>query len=565
LARLPIVAIEFSERSVRKVADPTSFERGEAYFAAGRVRRVTVDGTAVRAVVDGTHAYRVRLDLTPRGLRGRCSCPYAAEGVFCKHCVAVALAWLERGGAVGEPRRKPLSDKRLRSFLRTCDHAWLVDQLLAAAASDRVLRARLEVAAGAEGSDAFDDGELRERLELAIEIGDYVEYGAAYGYFRQVGEALDAVAGLVAGGFPDAAITLAEYALELLEGAAERVDDSDGGLSEAIARAEEVHLAACEAGTPDPAELADRLVARALDSDYEVFLDALPAYTRVLGAAGLARYRELVEQEWQALAPKRPDDYGGRRFAVTHLMEGLAESTGGADAFVDVLARDVTSGYDVLRVAERLCADGRDDEALGWLERGLADFEPDPRLRELAAQIHGRADRRGEAGAMRWANFADRPTLDGYRALRDATAEDFPAWRARVLALLGDTPPATVPRWPGRSTLVEILLSEGESDAAWQAAVEGGCAEELWLRVARVRAETHPADAIPVLLRAAERAIDRRDRAAYRVAAGLLTEARQLSTRCAHDDEFRDHLAALRHTHRTKWALRQELDQARLT
>jgi hypothetical protein len=86
--------------------------------------------------------------------------------------------------------------------------------------------------------------DVREHLERAIDIPDFVDYAAAYGYFLHVGEALDEVERLIGAGFADAAITLAEYALELLESSAERVDDSDGGLSEAIARVEEIHLAA---------------------------------------------------------------------------------------------------------------------------------------------------------------------------------------------------------------------------------------------------------------------------------------------------------------------------------
>ncbi|ANZ36069.1 hypothetical protein BBK82_08300 [Lentzea guizhouensis] len=312
---------------VRKLADERSFERGERYLAAGQVRRVTVDGSTVTATVDGTRTYRVRLDVTPKGLCGRCSCPYGADGVSCKHCVATSLAWLEQGGEMGEPRAEPLSDKRLRLFLSGCDQEWLIEQLMTAAKSDRVLRARLAAAAGQK--NAFDDRDIRDRLERAIDIPDFVDYGGAYGYFLHVGEALGEVERLIGAGFADAAIILAEYALELLESSAERVDDSDGGLSEAIARVEEIHLAACEAGSPDPVELAERLVARAVSTDYELFLDVLPAYEEVLGSAGLARYRELVEQGWRTLPPKKPDDYSARRFVITHLMENLAESSGG--------------------------------------------------------------------------------------------------------------------------------------------------------------------------------------------------------------------------------------------
>ncbi|MCG8921437.1 SWIM zinc finger family protein [Lentzea sp. CC55] len=206
--------------TVRKLADEKSFERGERYFAAGQVRRLTVDGSTVTATVDGTRTYRVRLDVTPKALSGRCSCPYGADGVFCKHCVATSLAWLEQGGEVEKPRAKPLSDKRLRLFLRGCDQEWLIEQLMTAAKSDRVLRARLAAAAGQK--NAFDDRDTRARLERAIDIPDFIDYGGAYGYFLHVGEALDEVGRLVGAGFADAAITLAEYALELLESSAER-------------------------------------------------------------------------------------------------------------------------------------------------------------------------------------------------------------------------------------------------------------------------------------------------------------------------------------------------------
>ncbi|MBE8518140.1 SWIM zinc finger family protein [Amycolatopsis sp. H6(2020)] len=552
-----MAVIRVDKSSVRKLADSSSFERGQQYFASGRVRRVRIDGTTVSATVEGTYVYRVKLEVARSGLRGRCSCPYGGDGVFCKHCVATALAWLEQGGQLDEPDRRQRSDEQLRSFLLERDHAWLVDQLMAAARSDAVLRARLDVAAGADPSAVFDDRELRDQLERAIEIADYVDYGAAYGYFQHVGAALEAVGRLIDGGFPDAAITLSEYALELLEDSGERIDDSDGGLGEAIARAEEIHLAACEAGSPDVVALAERLVGRALGSEYEVFLEALPAYQDVLGDRGLARYRELVEQATRKPGPNRS-------FTVKYLSERLAECLDGTDGLVDVLAKNVTSGYDILRIAELLCTDDRDAEALTWLERGLSEFEPDNRLRDLAAEIHLRAGRRDLAAEMRWANFAEHPTLDSYLALRDTAPSDFPAWRERALTLLAGERPAETPWWPGRSTLVEILLAEKEIDAAWQAATEGGCAEDLWLRLARERAKKHPADAIPVLLRTADAAIAGANRDAYRTGAQLLAEAKKLFARCGREQEFAEHLAALRHRHRARWALREELDRARL-
>lgn len=563
--------IAVSERSVRRLADAGSFERGRAYFEAGRVGRFTVDGRAATETVNGTSVYRVRLKITAGGLDGECSCPYGQEGVFCKHCVAAALAWVEAGGTAAELQAQPVTDEGLHAFLRAQDPAWLADELLAAARADPLLRARLEVAAGADARVAYDDWALRQLLERAIEIGDFVGYRDAYAYFQDVSEALDAVAELIDTGFPDAAAQLAEYALALLEDAAALVDDSDGGLRAAIEQAEQIHLDACAAGDPDPVRLAELLVHRALVSDHEVFLTALSDYEPVLGPIGMARYSELVESAWRDLPPKKPHDYSSGRFAVTYLMEQLAECTGGADALIEVLSRDVTSGYDVLRIAQRLCADGRDDEALDWLKRGMADFDPDSRLRSLAAECHVRGGRVAEAGELLWVNFHDRPSLDAYIALRDATGDQFPVWRERAVELLQAQPVATsrftsMPylQPAGRSTLVEVLLWEDDPDAAWQAAADGGCRDELWLRLARRRAATHPADAIPVLLAAADQAIAHKKRDSYRVTASRLVEARALFTRCDRAEGFESHLAALRAAHKPKRALRDELNRAGL-
>src|SRR5204863_7786904 len=66
------------------------------------------------------------------------------------------------------------------------------------------------------------------------------------------------------------------------------------GITEALEKAQDVHLAACQAGTPGPQALAERLAAGALQSGWGVFRDGPARYARILGAAGLARYRELL-------------------------------------------------------------------------------------------------------------------------------------------------------------------------------------------------------------------------------------------------------------------------------
>jgi hypothetical protein len=101
---------------------------------------------------------------------------------------------------------------------------------------------------------------------------------------------------LLASGQPETVIQLAEHALRALEAAIERVDDSGGGTHEVVERLEELHHQACLAARPDPAALAERLLAWELESAFDIFDRAVVRYADVFGEAGLDRYRELAEQ-----------------------------------------------------------------------------------------------------------------------------------------------------------------------------------------------------------------------------------------------------------------------------
>jgi uncharacterized Zn finger protein len=103
----------------------------------------------VQATVDAGTPHHVHLTITKAGIRGHCTCPYGQTSVFCKHCVATALIWLEEGDDLDEETSEDeVTDEQLRAFLEHQDPAWLAEHLLQAAADDPILRARLETAVG---------------------------------------------------------------------------------------------------------------------------------------------------------------------------------------------------------------------------------------------------------------------------------------------------------------------------------------------------------------------------------------------------------------------------------
>jgi uncharacterized Zn finger protein len=409
-----------------------------------------------------------------------------------------------------------------------------------------------------------DARRLLAEIDRATRVGDFRTYRQVPDYARRVHLAADVVEQLVDGGSPDLAIDLAERALRKLERALERADDSDGLIGDLLRRFQDVHLAACEAARPDAVDLAERLARWELDGEWDVFRGAAERYVDVLGETGLAAYRAAVENRWDevpALAPRQEDRAFERsdRFNVRYAMEALARSSGDVDALVAVHARDQSSAYRFLTIAE-VCRDaGRADEALMWAERGVRAFPvgTDVRLRELLADLYLDRGRSDDAMALIWAELVEHPSLTAYQRLRryaDRISEG-PAWKARAieevrrsteLAIAAeDARPRPMSRGPRRwdplpdgSVLVEILAWERDLDMAWAEARRLGCSRSGWLRLARLTEASHPEDAAAVYRTEVEALLAVTDKRVYEEAVDLLRRLKPLLEGLGKDDEF---------------------------
>lgn len=121
---------------------------------------MTVAGAWVTAIVHGTDVYQVRLkfdDKRADGLRGDCSCPFGAEGNFCKHCVATGLVALQSGSAAAHARGTPAAPEPvpglLVSWLTSLSRDDLLAELLQLLVDEPELRERFELRAAARRVD----------------------------------------------------------------------------------------------------------------------------------------------------------------------------------------------------------------------------------------------------------------------------------------------------------------------------------------------------------------------------------------------------------------------------
>ncbi len=134
----------------------------------------------------------------------------------------------------------------------------------------------------------------------------------------------------------------------------------------------------------------------------------------------------------------------------------------------------------------------------------------------------------------------------------ERAAQTAPAARATASRRWGTAQP---PQPPPHRTLIEVLLRDGELDAAWQLAHEHGCDPPLWMALARAREHEHPLDAVGVYKREIEDLIDRMQAHWYEQALDLVVHVGELYARASAEDEFATYLDDLRgrHQRRTKF------------
>jgi hypothetical protein len=448
----------------------------------------------------------------------------------------------------------------LRKFLAGQSPAWLADRLVGAAGRDRALLAELQSAAS--GRDALQTA--RQEVDRAIFVSGFVDEEEVGTYVAGIDRALEMLTGLIDSGHAAQAAGLAEHALQLMHESAESVN-YEYELAECAGFAQELHRRACLAADVDRRALAAWLFDAVSRDDYGLFHSAVADYAQVLGEPGMERLRELIDT---AMAT-------GVRYPLLQMAEQAVRPLG-VDAVVDVLAKDLRGARQYTRICQELISAGRDEQALEWARRGLKErgSERDHGLSELrviTVSLCGRLDKPTEAVELAWEEFAANPSLEAYKRLCEhaVTEGTWPSWRDRALAALRAQPrigeSSPVPdsyRPPGHSTLIHVLLWEGDEEAAWRAAQQGGCADGLWLELARRRTSTHPADAATVLRQQIEAAVALTKRDGYDRALSLLAELRACHERMDTLDQFDDYVTRLRNANSRKHSFTARLKNA---
>jgi uncharacterized Zn finger protein len=547
------------------------YDRGLDYFEEGRVSALQQSGQSIRARVMGTEDYAVVLTLEAETVTYQCDCPVGSEGNFCKHCVATALAWLHQQDAPEEDAPK-ITLEDVTKALQQEDKETLIRWLLAWAEEYPGLQERLVMAAARRMGSTVLIAQTRKSLEKALRIQCFVEYRDMPAYAAGVESAINGIEGLLESGEATAALEMCERGLNGLADALEDTDDSDGYINGLMEQLRQLHLQACQTARPDPEALGEKLFLLEWKSTYGEWHGAAEKYQHVLGAKGLEAFRKRAEMEWTR-APEltgEPSYRDENRSRLTSIMESLAKQSGDLEQLVAVLASALGSAHKYLRIAELYHQAGKHEEALDWAQKGAARYSgfDGQGLRLFVAEEHQRRGYHGDAMRLLWIEFRDSPGLKNYQLLErfGRAAEDWDDWRAQALAYIRRAlAEAAEKRRTERSArmgeawwkqdaslLVEILLYEKKHEEAWQAAQAGGCRNDDWLELARVRENKYPEDAAALYLRLGEHAIVHARGNRYEGGVKLLEKAAALLHGAGKSEEFEQRFEVIRGKYKAK-------------
>ena len=280
-------------------------------------------------------------------------------------------------------------------------------------------------------------------------------------------------------------VSLSEHAILCVDKALGQFSPADPDMDALREEVRGLHLDACGAVPPKPEALAARLVELAEKTDHDWMQDAPERYRALLGDTGLAALDAILTRKLAAM----PSD---SRAALSHagltlraMSESLARALGDIDRLVRELANDLETPARYVRIAHELESAARKDDAVEWLQRGVAAHGAnDAVLREALVSAYLHSNRREDAVTLLRDELVRAPSAQLTAELLGAAGDGRNAQRDWAHAQLTQA----AERDGDAGELVTALLADGATAAALGAATRHSVPVTVRLELARIAA-----------------------------------------------------------------------------
>ena len=603
-----MVLPKITESMIRTGASPESFRRGEEYYREGALSNITIQGTLLSGECAGTYApyYQIHVELDEAGIAdASCTCLYEYGG-YCKHIVALLLAYLRRPKSFAV-RKAPAE---LLADLNQTDLTAILTKLIQ---EQPDLYGRIEAMTSVPSKskkkrEKKADIEVYRRHILGIAHSlDGMKMSEAYwhvgGLANQLREVQESATKFLDAGDAETALEILLVLLEESSRAIEYIDDSDGELGGFVS----------ELGAP----LAEAILSMELSQvEQDRLVRRLEKLIDYAGDYGMEGNLDIAVQAakygWDDIPEKMMpfqrtahqvdeddelddwDDEDWDEEDEFELREWGLPSTPGFDdltgAKLNVLDRQGrTEEYLALckkeerhlRYALKLCDLKQTVEAVKYAKKHLttADetLEVSRRLRESRLVVeaievgeHGLKLKGSKAGLGEWlgpveeaqgrtkqalsawlAAFGEHPSLETYKTIKCLAESGWKRLRPEVMAKLRKS--------YNKQVLAEVYLLEEE----WGEAIKVAEGRDVWYPVVETVADgvmSHrPEWVTQISLKHAERLMSEVKSKNYPIAAAWLKRAKQAYKLLGKTDEWKDYLEETRGKYKRRPALQNQL------
>jgi len=596
---------------IKKKAGKSYFDRGQTLYRQGSVVKAQWidDEGRYAARVKGTSYpyYEVELKWNGSALRHKCDCPLGEDNAFCKHCVAVGLYWLEASaestlssvGKSAQNKVPPLTEDALRKLLYKQPQRrlveWLTELIFKNPTAQKTFLPRLQRAAAGK----INLAEYRDPLLKALHPGKKLYFYDVKHYQQKLMPHISCLIELVDDGFYTEAETITEAALACMDEVHQAFSSVDESIPHNLIELfidilVRIHMgrrehpeSTLDKQTQLDEQLAQKVMAWFLQTPYG-YVPAMqipdPDAPHVLW------YRIFIDKihaAWEALPSLRPTDpepdaltqhYRTKLTAIQITQLASAQELRG---WVPIVKKSLRIPQNWNTLASLYIQMEQHQEAVETLEEALQEFasQPDMAQDRLEMQtalltLYEKTEQWEPLRALAWRLFELEPNARQYAALKKATArpddweDPWPMLRVKALTHLrtwcdsaptggkGKMKAASAAREVARrqKTVVEILLADGDTDAAWEAAkvIKEVAQTPLWPELITARSKTHPADAIPYVKQQINDVLRFSDKIAYEMAVKHLASLHTLMQRAGLQKDWGFYLAKLKDTHRNK-------------
>jgi len=384
----------------------------------------------------------------------------------------------------------------------------------------------------------------------------FYEYRQANDYARDAYDTVELLCGIAAESATPDLLPVIERALTLTTRAILKSDDSSGMQGDLVRALLDAHAEAARSAEPaltqaEQTRLVTWIVKYRYGGQQDFFDPDVVAYAPALSTKSIQRYREAIA----AIDLGEYGSYPLTRLAVLDADRGAIVAANGGEPTNSALAERIVRDLEEAGLHDDAVAYARIGlamDARGW-DRKLITFLVDDAFARSAGD---------EAVGLRRDWFTRHPSSTSFADLRE-TAAKVGRWDAER--------PAAEERLASRDpeAFITYLLGDGRGDAAWDFAREHRAQvtrTDVWLNLCADRAQTQPADTLPIYRALIADTLIVTDVRNYKAAARMLKTMRGVAAAAgpAHVAEFDSFLAQTVEQNRRRPRCLDEFAKAKL-